>query len=355
MRMSILPITVVSATLTFLAVLSPELRAADIEGSSDHAMVPRVAGSEILSYKQRELEQVEIPTGPVERKNDPENKRRSIWVYPKTEKLEGKHWSIVYGMPEETSTLHIHRSYTKALTDAGFEILYSESGEKLDEANGFTFFTNNNTLRHDALSTTHQRSAKEADFRYLVAAINHPESGRVVVSVSTYNALRRSSGEAMGSFGNKPTIISVEVVQSAELEIKMEHHVLEPDALEQGIIVDGRIAVYNILFAFDSAEILPDSSESLKHISQLMKDRTELKLLVVGHTDSIGDYDYNLKLSFSRAEAVVKYLVSKHGIENPRLRAAGAGMMSPATSNRSESGRELNRRVELVEIVDVKG
>src|SRR5690606_4331007 len=122
----------------------------------------------------------------------PENKRRSIWTYPTSEKLEGEHWSIVYGMPEETSTLHIHRSYTKALTDAGFEILYSASGEELDGDNGFTFFSRNETLRHDALSTTHQRSAREADFRYLAAAINHPELGRVVVAVSTYNALRRS-------------------------------------------------------------------------------------------------------------------------------------------------------------------
>lgn len=346
-----LPIIAVFTMLTFVTIFSSALQAADIENSSDHTLVPRVSGSEILSYKHRQLEQVELPTGPVERATDPENKRRSIWTYPTSEKLEGEHWSIVYGMPEETSTLHIHRSYTKALTDAGFEILYSASGEELDGDNGFTFFSRNETLRHDALSTTHQRSAREADFRYLAAAINHPELGRVVVAVSTYNALRRSSGEAMGSFGNKPTITSVEVVQSKELEIKMEHRVLEPDALEQGLIVDGRIAVYNILFAFDSAEILPDSSESLKHIAQLMKDRAQLTLLVVGHTDSIGDYDYNLKLSFNRAEAVVKYLASKHGIEEGRLRAAGAGMMSPATSNRSESGRELNRRVELVEIV----
>lgn len=48
-------------------------------------------------------------------------------------------------------------------------------------------------------------------------------------------------------------------MQSGELEIKMEHRVLEPDALEQGLIVDGRIAVHNILFEFDSDAILPES------------------------------------------------------------------------------------------------
>lgn len=141
-------------------------------------------------------------------------------------------------------------------------------------------------------------------------------------------------------------------MQSGELEIKMEHRVLEPDALEQGLIVDGRIAVHNILFEFDSDAILPESGESLKHIAQLMKDRSDLKLLVVGHTDSVGDFEYNLNLSFRRAESVVSHLTGTHGIAADRLRAAGAGMMSPATSNRSEAGRELNRRVELVEIVE---
>lgn len=132
----------------------------------------------------------------------------------------------------------------------------------------------------------------------------------------------------------------------------MEHRVLEPDALEKGIIADGRIAVHTILFAFDRTEILQESGVSLEHIARLMKDRPDLKVLVVGHTDSIGDFEYNLKLSFGRAEAVVNHLVSKHAIDGNRLRAAGAGMMSPATSNRNEAGRDLNRRVELVEIVE---
>ncbi len=337
--------------LVLAAAMSPALRAADIEGASDHPLVPRVAGSEILSHTYRQLEEVAIPTGAVELERDPENARNRSWKYPQAEKLEGEHWSIVYGMPEDASTLHIHRSYTKALEDAGFDILYSASGEDLDGENGYTFFSRNDTLRHQALSTTHERSPREADFRYLAAAINHPQHGRVVVAVSTFNALRRSGREVIGSFGGRPTIISVEVVQGGELEIEMEHRVLEPDALEQGLIVDGRIAVHNILFAFDSDEILPESGESLEHIAQLMKDRPELKLLVVGHTDSVGDFEYNLKLSFSRAEAVAGHLVSRHGIAAERLRAAGAGMMSPATSNRSEAGRELNRRVELVEII----
>jgi len=343
-----------SATISLLTILlSPAVPAEDVEGSGDHPLVPRIAGSSILSHNYRELEQVAIPIGAAERKPDPQKPRGSIWVYPKSEQVEGEHWSIVYGLPEEASTLHIHRSYTQALEKAGFEILYSASGDELDGANGFTFFTNNDILRHAQLSTTHQRSPREADFRYLAAGMTHPEHGRVVVAVSTYNATRRSGGGGpVGPFGSRPTIASLEIVKSGELEIAMEHRVLEPDDLEQGIIRDGRIAVHNILFAFDSDEILPESGESIKHIAQLMKERTGLKLLVVGHTDSVGEFDYNTNLSFKRAQSVVRSLTSTHGIASDRLRPAGAGMMSPATSNRNEAGRKLNRRVELVEIVD---
>lgn len=73
-----------------------------------------------------------------------------------------------------------------------------------------------------------------------------------------------------------------------------------------------------------------------------------LKLHVVGHTDNVGDLDYNLKLSKARAEAVVNELVSKHKIAADRLKAHGVGPLSPVSSNDSEEGRALNRRVELV-------
>lgn len=71
---------------------------------------------------------------------------------------------------------------------------------------------------------------------------------------------------------------------------------------------------------------------------------------MVGHTDDVGDFDYNLGLSMSRATAVLRYLSTEHGIAAACLRAAGAGMMSPLASNRSEEGRARNRRVELVEM-----
>jgi outer membrane protein OmpA-like peptidoglycan-associated protein len=68
----------------------------------------------------------------------------------------------------------------------------------------------------------------------------------------------------------------------------------------------------------------------------------------VGHTDNVGGYDYNLKLSQARAGAVVKELVTKYKVAPERLKAAGVGRLSPVASNDTEEGRAKNRRVELV-------
>lgn len=107
MQYTKLPSIAVSAAIALAATVSPALLAADVDGSSDHPLVPRVAGSEILSYTYRQLEQVSIPTGATERVPDADNPRRGSWTYPKSETVEGEHWSIVYGLPEEASTLQI--------------------------------------------------------------------------------------------------------------------------------------------------------------------------------------------------------------------------------------------------------
>ncbi len=95
--------------------------------------------------------------------------------------------------------------------------------------------------------------------------------------------------------------------------------------------------------------IKPESEPSLKESAKLLQADPKLKLYVVGHTDNEGTFEYNIKLSKDRAEAVVKALVSTYKIAAARLQAFGAGPVSPAASNQTEEGRAKNRRVELAE------
>jgi outer membrane protein OmpA-like peptidoglycan-associated protein len=86
----------------------------------------------------------------------------------------------------------------------------------------------------------------------------------------------------------------------------------------------------------------------LSEIAKLMAERPSLKLLVVGHTDSRGTFDYNIDLSQRRAEAVVGALATRYGVQRNRLKPWGVGYAVPRASNNSDVGKSQNRRVELV-------
>jgi outer membrane protein OmpA-like peptidoglycan-associated protein len=125
---------------------------------------------------------------------------------------------------------------------------------------------------------------------------------------------------------------------------------VEAAAMEQSLVATGSVSLYGILFDFDQAEIKPESEPTLSEIAKLLTDDPSLAVLVVGHTDNAGSFDYNLDLSSRRAAAVREALISVHGIDGSRLTAAGAGMMAPVANNESEEGRAKNRRVVLVRL-----
>jgi outer membrane protein OmpA-like peptidoglycan-associated protein len=101
-------------------------------------------------------------------------------------------------------------------------------------------------------------------------------------------------------------------------------------------------------FQHDSAEILPDSSAILEEIADVLNTHPEIKgVEVQGHTDNQGSAPYNLKLSESRAQAVVDTLV-KLSVDPLRLQAKGYGDTKPLMPNTTESNRAKNRRVQLM-------
>ena len=80
----------------------------------------------------------------------------------------------------------------------------------------------------------------------------------------------------------------------------------------------------------------------------MLKQRPELKLHVVGHTDNVGGVDANMGLSKRRAESVVAALASNYGVNRARLTGNGVASLAPVKTNTTEEGRAKNRRVELV-------
>jgi len=133
-------------------------------------------------------------------------------------------------------------------------------------------------------------------------------------------------------------------------EKSMEQYVVaDADALAKEISLTGKVAVYGIHFDTGKAVVKPDSKPALEEIAKLLKEDTGLNIYVVGHTDSVGSFASNMNLSMARAEAVVDVLVKEYSIDPGRLKAHGVGPLVPASTNRTEDGKAVNRRVELVE------
>ena len=102
------------------------------------------------------------------------------------------------------------------------------------------------------------------------------------------------------------------------------------------------------LFDFDKSDLKPEGKEQIKKYRE--EARAELssceKVIITGHTDNVGDADYNIKLSLKRAEAVRDYLISL-GADPKKMQVSGEGMNKPIADNSTKEGRAKNRRVEV--------
>ncbi len=122
-----------------------------------------------------------------------------------------------------------------------------------------------------------------------------------------------------------------------------------PD-FSQVLTSTGRYIVRGILFDTDSDRLKPESAPAIKKIANTLEANPALKVLIEGHTDSVGDAAHNLDLSKRRAEAVRAVLVGQFKIDAARLSAAGLGATKPVEPNDTPQGRSQNRRVELVKL-----
>jgi outer membrane protein OmpA-like peptidoglycan-associated protein len=106
------------------------------------------------------------------------------------------------------------------------------------------------------------------------------------------------------------------------------------------------IALNNVFFDFDKAELKQESFPELKRIIGLMNEKTGMQIEITGHTDAVGTEQYNLALSERRAKAVVKYLTDS-GVASDRISTKFFGEGKPLESNGNPDGRRKNRRVEF--------
>jgi len=159
---------------------------------------------------------------------------------------------------------------------------------------------------------------------------------------TTYN------GKELWIFVAVSNISDVTEYRIYSIEVDVMKQEISAQDIKGSLATSGKIALYGILFDTGKSEIQASSEKAIGSVATYLKENPDVNVYIVGHTDNIGDYAMNQKLSKARGEAVKNYLVTKYGISAARLSGDGAGPICPVTSNDTEEGRTLNRRVEIV-------
>lgn len=112
----------------------------------------------------------------------------------------------------------------------------------------------------------------------------------------------------------------------------------------------GKYSTTGIKFDVNSDKIKGESYGTLKDFAAVMTENPDVKVKIVGHTDSDGDDASNMTLSKKRADAVKAALNKEFGIDNSRMETEGKGETQPAEANTSAEGKANNRRVEFIKL-----
>ena len=251
----------------------------------------------------------------------------------KEQMVEGRVTRISYVAPNGRSTLEVFRNYENELKLKGFQTLFTASKEDL----GYDF-----QRRYEGI---YSQVFPYSDFnsRYVAAKLSRPE-GDVYAAVFVTGYTNGTTGDL--KLEKNQTLVQVDIVEAKPMEQKMVN--VSAEKMASSIQDTGRVALYGIYFESNKADLKPESAAALEQIAKLLSSDPGLKLLVTGHTDNIGTFEFNRSLSERRAQAVVRELVARYSITADRLFPFGVSFAAPAGPNETEEGRAKNRRVELV-------
>ena len=121
-----------------------------------------------------------------------------------------------------------------------------------------------------------------------------------------------------------------------------------PSKMASALEEFGHVVLAALDFDTGTAALGQGEFDALVNLAAVLKDQPDLRIALVGHTDSVGGLQGNITLSKNRAAAVRQRLIAVHGIAADRIDAQGMGYLSPIASNQTEAGRDANRRVEAV-------
>jgi outer membrane protein OmpA-like peptidoglycan-associated protein len=210
------------------------------------------------------------------------------------------------------------------------------------------------------------RVRKAGEYRRLFYSKDKNETRKVSgdqIRLNYANAVIKSKGNSLStnnaffSFSNNGNEVFMKIDDAVDSDDKaFVVTIIEVKKMQQEIVMtiseaiekDGKALLYGILFDTGKSEIKPESAGALKQITDYLNANPAVKIIIVGHTDITGNFLSNMTLSKERAESIKTYLSTIGKIDITRLQSDGVGPLCPVSTNATDDGRKLNRRVEIV-------
>ena len=318
-------------TLALAVFLPSSAMAADKAGCAETAGLARFAGSSIVMCEPTNFQSYVLPLGLA--KTDADGAPAD--GFEKSLTVEGKLTQNVYAAPEGVGSEEVLRTYRADLEAKGYKVLFAADGAQTARIGAFFEAHGPGTELWDDYNS---------DTAHYLAAVK--EDGPAKTYVALFLNQHLSGYNPNFTPAENQVAVRLDTLQVGDLNDQMVK--VSAGEIAKDIDASGRVALYGILFDFNEATIKPESRTALDEIGKYLKDHPAQKIYIVGHTDNVGGYDFNMKLSQARAQAVLTDLERNYGIAQSRLRGAGVGFLSPVAPNTTDGGRAKNRRVELL-------
>ncbi len=310
----------------------------DMPGSADHPQFNRVTGTTIVAHYQSDYAEHEFLTETATNRKD-----------LKTTFKEGKLTRIVYSLPAEQTALFVFRNYKETFNALG-EVteIYTCKRKQCPRDIGKGFIWNKDKRIPSHIKTVdkmYQITPYNSDPFYWYSEI---QSDTAKYNVSFFSATLNVENGSIKKEGFQKgrTFAHLSIVESSDF--KSDIAVVEASEIQQSISEKGHVALYGLFFDTGKDTLTTESKPALAEIAKAMKADNALKVYVVGHTDNVGSLESNQQLSERRAASIVNSLMQNFSIDQSRLVPIGVGLAAPVSTNDTEEGRALNRRVELV-------
>jgi OmpA-OmpF porin, OOP family len=332
-----------AASFTFTTAYADAPKA-DVARSADHPVLKRFNGSLLVGYDQQDWDARSFP--------DASGVSKTEDQFARPVSTEGKVTRLYYLAPLGKSPLEVYRNYQQALAAAGFKTTWQCE----NEAQGCTkaYFALDGYERGKgmrwaegdlpAAGSEHSGSAWP-----LAMALSHQQARMTVGTLAsggrTLNLLLFTS-MAENEHTHR-TATYIEIVEPKAMPTGQVS--VDAKAIVKGLQAEGRVTLTGLFFDTGKTELKPESKAQLDAMAELLKSQPGLKAWIVGHTDNVGSFEANEKLSLARAQAVVAALTAApYKVEARRLVPKGLASLAPVAGNGDDAGKARNRRVELV-------